>query len=127
MSIHSAIWIDHEQARVFNFLPEQVAETVINLPSHAHFHRHSKGAGEGHQHPSDAQHYFHEVARAVKDSGAILILGPSSAKLDLMRHLHRHDPAVEAKVVGVETVDHPTDPQIVAYARTYFRRTDPLR
>jgi hypothetical protein len=27
---------------------------------------------------------------------------------------------LEAKIVGVETVDHPTDRQLVAHARHYF-------
>jgi hypothetical protein len=31
---------------------------------------------------------------------------------------------LEAKIVGVETVDHPTDRQLVAHARHYF---DPKR
>jgi hypothetical protein len=42
----------------------------------------------------------------------------------LLRYLHRHAPDVEAKVVGVETVDHPTDAQVLAYARARFRAVD---
>ena len=28
------------------------------------------------------------------------------------------------KIVGVETVDHPSDAQLVAYARQYFKAED---
>jgi hypothetical protein len=52
------------------------------------------------------------------------LLGPGIAKLEWVRYLHRHDPASEQKVVGLETVDHPTDHQIVAYARRYFHDAD---
>jgi hypothetical protein len=31
-----------------------------------------------------------------------------------VKHLHRHDPALGDKVIGVETVDHPSDGQVVA-------------
>jgi len=32
-----------------------------------------------------------------------------SAKSELARHLMRHHPEVAARIVGVETVDHPSD------------------
>jgi hypothetical protein len=41
-------------------------------------------------------------------------------KLLFLRYLHKSDPALEARIVGLETVDHPTDRQIVAYVRQYF-------
>jgi hypothetical protein len=30
-----------------------------------------------------------------------------AAKLELLRYLHRHAPEVEARILAVETVDHP--------------------
>jgi hypothetical protein len=44
----------------------------------------------------------------------------STAKLQFVRYLHAHAPAVEARIVGVETSDHPTDAQFAAVARRYF-------
>ena len=52
--------------------------------------------------------------------------GPAQAKLQLVKHIQAHDPALMAKVVGVETVDHPSDAQLVAYARKYFRAKDQM-
>jgi hypothetical protein len=49
-----------------------------------------------------------------------LIVGPGIAKLEWIRYLHRHDPALEQKIIGLETVDHP----IVACAQRYFRDAD---
>ena len=60
------------------------------------------------------------MATELRTVEALLIVGPGSAKLEFIRYLHAHDRALEANVVGVETVDHPSDGQIVAYAKKYF-------
>jgi hypothetical protein len=51
-----------------------------------------------------------------------VLVGPSSAKLELISYLHAHERAIESKVVGVESADHPTDGGIVAHARATSRR-----
>jgi stalled ribosome rescue protein Dom34 len=121
-----AVWIDQQEARVFHVAPEGFDESTIRAP-HKHIHRHPRGPEGYKAHPDDAHHFFHEVARALDEAGEVLILGPSTAKLQFIRYLHKHDPGLEPKIVGVETVDHPTDPQIVAYARRYFEVADRLR
>ena len=42
----------------------------------------------------------------------------------MIKHIHSHDHEVSNKVVGVETVDHPSDAQLVAFARKYFVAKD---
>jgi hypothetical protein len=34
--------------------------------------------------------------------------------------VREHDHGLEGRIVGLETVDHPTDGQLVAFARSYF-------
>jgi stalled ribosome rescue protein Dom34 len=131
MPTHAVIWIDHKEARVFHVHPETVGhaqpeaidETTILSPRHL-IHRHPKGRGEAKEHPDDAKRFFHEVARSLDGSDAVLIVGPASAKLEFLRYLQDHDKALEARVVGIETVDHPTAGEIVAYARRYFVGSD---
>lgn len=41
-----------------------------------------------------------------------------------MSHYQVHDVALVSKVVGVETVDHPSEGQLVAYAHKYFHARD---
>jgi hypothetical protein len=41
-----------------------------------------------------------------------------------VKYLDAHDRTLRAKVAGVETVDHPTDREMVAYARKYFKGSD---
>lgn len=122
---HAIIWIDHQQAHVIHFNAEASEQAVIKTHStHSHLHHKAGSAGSGHTVTSAK--YLHEVIEAVADAAEILIVGPGKAKLELMRHVHTHDPKIEAKIVGVETVDHPTDKQLLAYARTYFLRIDNL-
>jgi stalled ribosome rescue protein Dom34 len=120
MGTRVAVWIDQQEARVFHIHPETVDENTVLAPQH-HIHRHPKGQGEPREHPDDQRRFFAEVARGLGDTDAILIVGPSSAKLELLRYLREHHHTLEAHVVGLETVDHPTDGQIVAHARHYFK------
>jgi stalled ribosome rescue protein Dom34 len=124
---HVAVWIDHKQARIFHIRSEDSDETTVAAPLH-HIHtKHREGQGNQKAHPEDALHFFTEVAHALHGAREILVVGPSTAKLELLRHLHKHDAALERCVVGVETVDHPTDRQLVADARDYFIRLDRMR
>ncbi len=122
-----AVWIDHHEARIFHVLAEDFSKTTIDAP-HRHVHRHPKGQetdkNRDKEHPDDAHHFFREVSRALDDAAEVLIVGPSTAKLHLLRYLHRHEHLLEAKIVGVETVDHPSDGQLVAYAKHYFKASD---
>jgi stalled ribosome rescue protein Dom34 len=80
-----------------------------------------------HNHPEDLRHFFAEVARALEGSPKILVLGPSTAKLQFLRYAHEHARKIEPNIVGVESVDHPTDAQLVSYIKGYFHVTDRVR
>ena len=132
MSTHAAVWIDHHEARIFHVHPsggdtvhrDFVDETTVLAPTH-HFHRHQKSrGGEVAQHPEDDKHYYQQVARALDGTDAILLVGPASAKLELFKHLQEHEHRIAQKVVGIETVDHPTDLEIIAFAKKVFVKTD---
>jgi stalled ribosome rescue protein Dom34 len=123
MATHAVIWIDHKEARVFHVHPDAADETTVLSPQHQ-MHRHPKGQADAKEHPDDAHRFFSEVARAVDGVDAILITGPSSAKLEFFRYMHEHNPRLASQVVGIETADHPTDGQIVARARSYFKASD---
>ncbi len=99
------------------------AEVVhVRSPTH-HIDRHPMRTAEA-DHPEDARHFHHDVAIATADAIEILVLGPASAKHELVKDWKAHDPHVAARVLGVETVDHPTDGQVVAFARRFFKAAD---
>jgi stalled ribosome rescue protein Dom34 len=123
---HAVVWIDHAEAHISHFDADAADNQKIHAHSkHKHLHTHSGTTGSGHS-PED-QKYYHEVAQALADAAEILVVGPSNAKLALIKHLHKHDPALADKVVGVESVDHPTDGQLLGYARHYFLKVDLMR
>ena len=126
MPLHagSAVWIDHHEARVFHVSLGGLEEDVVKAPG-PHIDRHPKGAAEAHNHPADERHFFGDVAKAIEGAEQILIMGPSTAKLQFLRYLHEHAPTLERRVVGkIETADHPTDGQIVAHIKHHFGITD---
>lgn len=120
MSSHrnAAVWIDHQEARVFHVDPAGFDSAKIEAPQH-HLHRHPKPTAE-HAHPDDQHKFFREVARSLDDAEKVLVVGPSTAKMQFLKYVHMHDPKLEPKVVGIETVDHPTDGQLVAHIKRYF-------
>lgn len=120
---HAVIWIDHKEAKIFHFNKDEADHKVIKPDNpERHIHHHANTMGSGHAKTSDT--YLHEVAQAVADAGAILITGPANAKVELMHHMQKHDPLLAKRVAAVETVDHPSDGQLIAHARKYFKSAD---
>ena len=120
---HAVVWLDHSEAHVMHITPDDVEKSVVH-PTKPHRHLHSKSGTLGSGKPAEDKQYYHDVVEALKGAEEILVVGPAQAKLQLIKHMHAHDPAIAGKVVGVESVDHPTDGQLVAYARKYFVAKD---
>jgi stalled ribosome rescue protein Dom34 len=120
---HAAVWIDHHEARVFHFSPTDV-ETLVVRPDHPTKHIHHKANSIGSGHAAEDQNFLEAVAQSIADAGAVLITGPANAKTELIKHISQRDPQLMKKIVGVETVDHPSNAQLVAYARQYFKVED---
>jgi stalled ribosome rescue protein Dom34 len=123
---HVAVWIDHDEARIFHVDAESFDEKTLHAPTH-HIHRHPKGLAADRNHPEDAHHFFKAVAHELEAAERVLIVGPSTAKLQFIRYAYKHDPKLEPRIIGVETVDHPTDRQLVAYSKRYFAADDRMQ
>jgi hypothetical protein len=123
---HAVVWIDHRQARVFHFNGNDADKLVVN-PDDPVRNLHHKANSIGSGHAPEDQNFLEDVAKSVADAGAILILGPSSEKNELVKHIKRFHPEMTIKIEGVESADHPTDHQLVAYARQYLKSADLMR
>ena len=122
-----AVWIDHDEARVFHVDAAAFDEKTVHSPNH-HVHRHPKAQEtRTHNHPDDEHRFFAEVAGTLAEAEQILLVGPSVTKLHFLRYLHKHHAAIEPRIVGVETADHPTDRQLVAHVRQYFNEESARR
>jgi dihydroorotate dehydrogenase len=62
--------------------------------------------------------YYDEVIGQIRDADSILIVGSATAKHELQKRLEEN--RLGAKVVGVETVDLLTGPQLAAKIRQRF-------
>lgn len=113
-----AVWLDHYEARIFHVDLETFDERALAAPLH-HLHR-RKTAGEAKARQDEEHHFFADIAKALATAEQVLVLGPSTAKTQLLHYLHEHARPLEGKVIGVETADHPTDAQIVAHVRNHF-------
>jgi stalled ribosome rescue protein Dom34 len=122
---HAVVWLDHSEAHVMHISPEDVEKSVVH-PTQPHKKLHSKSGTVGAGKTAEDHAYYHAVVEALKGAEEILVVGPAQAKLQLIKHIHAHDRAMADKVVGVESIDHPTDGQLVAYARKYFVAKDKM-
>ncbi len=108
------VWLDGDHANVFHVMPTDELERVVHAAPRAAV-EHLPGEG-GH----NDEHYFHQVAYALDGARRILVVGPGPAKLSLLRHIVHHDPNLENRIVGLETLDDPQDERLVQYARRYL-------
>ena len=123
---HAVIWIDHREAPVFHFSPTDI-ETLVLHPNNPTRHIYHKANSIRSGHAATSPDYLHEIAESVADARAVLITGPANAKIELVEYIHRHDPKLGKVITGVETVDHPSDAQLVTYARKYLAATDRMQ
>jgi len=123
---HAVVWIDHREARVFHFSPTE-ADKLVLRPDHPTKHIHHKANSIGSGHAGADRDFLHAVAQSIADAGAVLITGPANAKTQLVEHIRHHDPKLAKLIAGVETVDHPSDAELVAHARKYLTATDRMQ
>ncbi len=117
---HAIVWIDHSQAKVFHIGLSGADEVALHphLPTR-HLHHKANSTGSGHAAPDGE--FFAQVMGAVSDAGQILIIGPASAKTELAKYLRDQHPGIGSRIVAVEASDHPSDHEIVAYAKQFFK------
>lgn len=113
-------WLDSEEAKIFSLSPEGIKKTDLKIKEEEKT-QHKKG--DMHHHDSKA--FYDRVANELKSAKEILLVGPGMAKKHFKTFIDDHKALkVSDKVVGVENMDHPTDKQIVAEARKFFRAHD---
>ena len=113
---HAVVWIDHQSAQILQFDAEHVQASKIKTHTH-HTRQHGSTVRTEHE-------FFGQVCDALAGISEVLITGPHTAQADMRHYVDKHRPQVAAQIVGYETVDHPSDNQLVAMARQYFLKYD---
>lgn len=125
MQNHAVVWLDHREAHIFLFDRQSAKE--IEIASHANHHLHHKAGSVSGKRSKEDQAYFNEIIAALKTAGEWLVMGPGSAKLEFVKHVNAHAKQLSDNIIGVETADHPSGPQILAHARSYFNAIERTR
>ena len=121
---HAVVWIDHKQARVFHFNVEEADRTVVKDHIARDIHAHAPRTG---QRIEENKPFFEDVAKTIADAGAILIVGPAQEKDLFAKFLAEKHRSIRAHVEGVEKADHPTDGELLDFARRYVKAADHMR
>jgi len=120
---HSVVWLDHQKATAWQFTSTEERHATV----HAHDQHqkvHSRKSSHGDHHALSEQKFFEEVANALSGTHEILIIGPAQTKHDFAKFLKEKHPALGKEIVAVENADHPSDAQVLAYARRHFKALD---
>jgi stalled ribosome rescue protein Dom34 len=118
---HALLFIDHAQAKLFHV--DDTDPKGATLKPTQHHTRKTKHKEDGKAQHGD-KHFLDEVMGLLKGNDEIIVVEPGQAKNELMHHLGTHGKDVKKHVVAVETVDHPTDNQLVALAKQRFKAID---
>jgi stalled ribosome rescue protein Dom34 len=120
---HVVVWLDHKEAHIL-FFDTDNNKIIRSESSQPHLHHKANEIGSGNA-PED-HHYFARIMTNVSEAAEILIVGPGFAKGELLKHATHFEPLIAKRIIGIETVDHPTDGQILAYAKKFFKKFDQL-
>jgi hypothetical protein len=123
---HAVVWIDHHEARVIHFNADAAEEERIR-PADPPRHLHVKAGSPSGTHIADEPQFYRDVAKAVADAQEVLVTGPSTAKAEFLKYLHKHAPQLMERIAGVETQAQETDNQLLAEARKFFARADRMQ
>ncbi len=113
---HAVVWIDHHNAQIMQFTADQVQTQKIKEHSH-HTRKHGSGVRTEHE-------FFGEVCTALAGVAEILVTGSHTAQADFRHYVDKHKNSLGKQIVGWETVDHPSEGQLLAFARQYFVKHD---
>ena len=115
---HAVLSINHHTALIQQFDHADVESNTVR--THPHYTRqHASGVRSEHE-------FYGEVCDALDGIKEILVAGAHKSQADFRHYVEKHRPALTARIVGWETVDNPTDAQLVALARNHFIRIDSL-
>lgn len=113
---HAVLWLDHHEAKVLQFDADHVQAERVK--SHSH-HTKQRGSAVRTEHE-----FYADVCDALAGIAEVLVTGSRTAQADFKHYVEKHRAALAPQIVGYETVDHPSDKQLVAMARQYFLKHD---
>lgn len=111
---NAVVRLGQHQAEVVEFDASHVS--AHHLGEHTHYTRqHNSGVR--------TEHEFHsEVCQSLAGIPQVLITGSHTGLAAFRHYVEKHRPALQPQIVGWEIVDHPSEKQLVAFARDYLAK-----
>jgi hypothetical protein len=118
------IWIDHKKAVIVSASDDGVRTKTLDseVGSHTRYSGPAGSEGERHyegRHDEHLHRFYDDVIGQLGQPQALLIFGPGEAKLELKERLG-HSRMLSQSIVGIETTDRLTEPQIVAKVKEHY-------
>jgi stalled ribosome rescue protein Dom34 len=115
-TFHAVVWMDHQEAHVVMFDREHIEAQRIHSRSH---HKHQGKA-------DDTVAFYADVAQALTGTHEVLVTGPGLARNEFRDWCAAHHKSTAAAIVDSIASDHPSDGQLVALAKHYFKKFDAM-
>lgn len=113
---HAIVWIDHLEAKIFHFTATDAERAHVRSHSPDRHLHHRAGSRTGNRAPDDHA-FFEAVMGALHGAQEWLVAGPGTAKTAFATYVRERHPLEARRIVDVETLDHPTDAELVRLAR----------
>src|SRR5579863_9078267 len=98
---HTLVWIDHQQAKIFDFTADD-DEHVVVRSTHPHQHLHHKANARDSGHVKVDTAFLKDVVQAIGSAESVLICGPANARHELAAWIKQSDPRLAACIRAVE-------------------------
>ena len=122
---HAVVWLDHQHAKIICFSAED--STLQEVRSENGTGRiHTKSGAPGSGHAADDHKFFDEIVHRVGAVPKVIVAGPGTAKNAFATYVQKRHHTFAERIAAVETLDHPTDGELLAHARSSFKAVDQL-
>ena len=121
MKTAAGLWIDHKKAVIVFVTGKEEEIKLISSNIEKQPRQSGVATPEDMRHRELTEHlniYYDEVVSCIRKAESILIFGPGEAKGELKKRLEKDN--LGGHIVGIETSDQMTDPQIVAKVKEHF-------
>ena len=110
--LYAVIWIDHHCAKVLRF--DAIEVKLRKIQEHAY-------AAKRHDSAVRVEHeFFAEVCDELETIQQIVVTGSHTALSDFRNYVEERRHLLASHIVGWEVVNHPSEAQLVAFAREHF-------
>lgn len=115
------VWMDSENAHIFALGQNGITKSTLEKSGVEHHTKNKKD----HHGDSDQEHFYRDLAENLKTADQLVIMGPGLGKSHFVNHLKSHHTnGLANKIIATENSDHPTDKQILAKAREFYKTYD---